>query len=139
MYINQSYNVFDLLNNEADINLYPLAQDRQKGIINTAPFAGFILATGLIPDATYNYRPVPELIRKKVGKMQAACTQLGVKLTEAALSFCLSNNKVHSTIIGTSTPDHIQQWVNSLHHPLPQETLQTIRDAADNPNDWSGS
>ncbi len=125
----QTYNVYDLLNGEAADQLFPTAKSKGKGIINTAPFAGFILTTGPVPEATYNYRPVPERIRERVVNMQARCAEKGVKLADAALSFCLENSLVDSTVLASSNPARVRGWIDALENPVPHETVQDILEA----------
>ncbi|MEM6629418.1 MAG: aldo/keto reductase [Bacteroidota bacterium] len=127
----QTYNVYNLLDRRAEIELYPTAMEKGKVIINTAPFAGFILATGPGPNASYIYEPVPEEIERRVINMQAKCDKLDVKLTDVAMSFCFDNPVVHSTVLSTHKPSHIKNWLDMMQNPVPRETVQAVLKAGE--------
>lgn len=53
----------------------------------------------------------------------------GWSATEIALAFVLANPHVHSAVIGTTSPDHLQANVATLGRSLPSELMERIRQA----------
>jgi D-threo-aldose 1-dehydrogenase len=110
---------YTLLEQEALESFLPLCEKRNVGIILGGPFNSGILATGLVPDARYNYAPAPPDILARVARIEAVCIAHGVKLIEAALQFVLGHPAVKTVIPGANSPDQVKANMRLLNARIP--------------------
>ena len=113
-----THNRYTLLDQTAD-PLLQIAHDRGLGVLNAAPYGSGILAKG--PDAypRYHYQEAPPAMIEQTTKLDAVCQRHGVSLRVAALHFSLRDPRIHSTIIGMTRPERVQQAVDDALTPVP--------------------
>lgn len=114
----QAYHSCTLLNQDLMQSVCPGARKKNLSILNNAPFAGFILATGPVPGARYNYRPAERPVTEAARRVEEVCTRKGVSLEMAALAFSLKNPEIDVTVVGASTPEKLRRRVEALQAPL---------------------
>jgi D-threo-aldose 1-dehydrogenase len=106
-----------------DRSAEPLLQDASEaglGVVNAAVYGGGILAKGPENVSTYAYREAsPELI-DRIGRMRRLCAEAGVSLQAAALQFSLREPRIHSTVVGFSRPDRVDECVALAETPIPE-------------------
>jgi D-threo-aldose 1-dehydrogenase len=115
-----THNRYTLLNRTA-VPLLDVAHARGLGVANAAPYGSGMLAKG--PDAypRYAYHTAsPELI-EKTRRLAALCKQYGVPLAAVALQFSTRDPRITSTIIGMTKPERIQQTIDLLNTPVPDD------------------
>jgi D-threo-aldose 1-dehydrogenase len=105
----QPFHTYTLLNQEAQEQLIPAARAKQLAVLNNAPYAGYILLTGPITGAMYNYAPANEAVIAATRRIEAVCARKGVTLAQAALGFSLSSSLVDVTVIGASSPMKLRE------------------------------
>ncbi len=105
----QPFHTYTLLNQDAAQTLIPAARAKQMGILNNAPYAGYILLTGPVPGAFYNYAPANEEVMAATRRIEAVCARKGVTLAQAALGFSLASPHVDVTVIGASSPQKLKE------------------------------
>jgi D-threo-aldose 1-dehydrogenase len=113
-----SHNRFTLINRNG-APLLDLATRMGLGVANAAPYGSGILAKGPDAYARYAYQDAPATVVERVRKIQAICERHGVPMAAAALQFSLRDPRVHSTIIGMTRPERIEQTVALAQHPIP--------------------
>lgn len=91
---------YTLLEQEALESFLPLCVARDIGVIIGGPYNSGVLATGPKPGAYYNYKPAPQSILTRVGKIEQICKAHGVRLVDAAFQFPLRHPAVLSVIPG---------------------------------------
>jgi D-threo-aldose 1-dehydrogenase len=126
----QSFHSYTLLNRESAKEVYPQARAHNLSVLNNAPYAGYILLTGPIEGAKYNYQPASPDVVEAVRRIQAVCERKGVDLATAALAFSLLDPMVDATVIGASTPAKLLERVAAFNAPLTQEDFKEMMDAA---------
>jgi D-threo-aldose 1-dehydrogenase len=82
-------------------------------------FNSGVLATGAVPGARYNYRPVPPEVQAKVERIEAVCRAHATPLARAALHFPLGHPAVSSLVLGAVTPDEVRRNVAALAQTVP--------------------
>ena len=115
-----THNRYTLLNRSA-APLIDIAARRGLGIANAAPYGSGILAKG--PDAYSRYAyqdAAPEMV-EQVRHIAAICDRYGVPLAAAALQFSLRDHRIHSTIVGMSRPERLEETVALARHPIPDD------------------
>jgi D-threo-aldose 1-dehydrogenase len=112
------------------------------GVANAAPYASGILAKGPDAYARYVYRDAPAQIVARVRQIQTLCERHGVPLAAAALQFSLRDPRVHSTIVGMSRPERVQETIDLALHPIPEQLwadLAAVEFDTEEPQEaWSG-
>lgn len=100
---------YTLLEQESLNTFLPICERDGIGIILGGPYNSGILATGPIDGASYNYKPAPQAILERVGKIEAVCQAHGVPLVNAALHFPLCHPSVVSVIPGGQNVDEVRR------------------------------
>ncbi len=121
-------NRYTLLDHEVIDTFFPRCRREGVAIVDGAPLNAGILALGTaIPNPTYDYRPAPEAILKRVAGLEAVCARYNVPLVRAALAFPLGNDLVASIIPGFSVPSDLETNLNHYRHPIPPELWQDLK------------
>lgn len=76
------------------------AAARGVGVVIGGPYNSGILATGPRAGAMFNYAPAPEAVLARAARLQAICTEHGVRLVDAAFRFPLLHTATVSVIPG---------------------------------------
>ena len=105
----QPFHTYTLLNQDALQALIPSARAKHLSILNNAPYAGYILLTGPVPGAQYNYAPAGQDVMDATRRIEALCAHKGVMLAQAALGFSLVSPLVDVTVIGASSPQKLKE------------------------------
>jgi D-threo-aldose 1-dehydrogenase len=129
----QPFHTYTLLNQTAKTELFPKARAANLSILNNAPYAGYILATGSVPGARYNYGPASPEVIDAVKRMEVLCAQKGVSLPTAAVAFSLQESDVDVTVIASGKPRHVIGWVQDLAASLTHADLAELVQAAGGP------
>lgn len=126
----QMYHTYTLLNTEATKSVIPKARAKNLTILNNAPYAGWILQTGPIPDAMYNYFPATPEVIEAAKRLEEVCARKGVSLPEAAVAFSFKSPLVDVTVIGASTPEKVRERVNVFASKLTDKDFAEMLAAA---------
>jgi D-threo-aldose 1-dehydrogenase len=126
----QIFHTYTLLNQSAAETLFPSALAHGVSILNSAPYAGYILATGSVPGARYNYAPARENVIEATQRLEAVLSEKGVNLPTAAMAFSLRNPDISVTVPASGKPKRVAQWVAALNTPLTDDDWEEILTAA---------
>jgi D-threo-aldose 1-dehydrogenase len=129
----QFYHSFTLLNQDARSDLIPRARAKSLSILNSAPQAGFILATSTVPGATYNYRPASQAVVEAVQRLERICAVKEVSLATAALAFSLLDDEIDVTVVGARSPERVRDCVRAFGAPLTKADFAEMVAAAGGP------
>ncbi len=115
-----THNRYTLLNRSAD-PLLTVAHERGMAVLNAAPYGSGILAKG--PDAypRYCYQEASGEMVERARQMAAICKRHGVPLAAVALQFSTNDPRITNTIVGMSRPERIEQTLEYLATPIPQD------------------
>jgi D-threo-aldose 1-dehydrogenase len=113
-----SHNRFTLIN-RSGAPLLDLATRMGLGVANAAPYGSGILAKGPDEYARYAYQDASKELVDRVRQIVAICERHGVPLAAAALQFSMRDPRVHTTIVGMTRPERLQQTVDLALHPIP--------------------
>lgn len=120
-----THNRYTLLDQSAD-PLLTVAHERGLGVLNAAPYGSGMLAKG--PDAypRYQYQQAPPHMIEQAKRLEAICRRHGVSLRVAALHFSLRDPRIHSTIVGMTHPERVQQAVEDALTPVPDALWEEL-------------
>jgi D-threo-aldose 1-dehydrogenase len=110
---------YSLLEQPALDRFFPLAQEKDIGVMLGGVFNSGILATGAVAGARYNYKEAPPAIMERVRRIEAVCRAHNVALADAALRFTLGHPAVASVVLGAETPVQVRENLASLERSIP--------------------
>lgn len=116
------------LDSSAGAELLPLCKSRQIGVLVAAPFDSGILATGAIPQATYNYQQATPEILGRVKSIETLCAEFGVPLQAVALQYALQNDAVTSVVTGMRSKTEVTQNLAFMRTPIPADFWARLND-----------
>ena len=125
-----SHNRYTLLNRSAD-PLFARAAALGLGVANAAPYGSGILAKGPAAYPRYAYRDAPDDMVERARRLEEVCRRHGVPLAAAALQFSVRDSRVHSTIVGMSKPERLQQTLDLASVPIPDALWPELDRAAE--------
>ena len=120
-----THNRCTLLDQSADA-LLTAATRRDMGISNAAPFGAGVLTGDPRFAGTYAYAPISAERAAALGRLVDICADLDVPLGAAALQFSLRDSRVHSTVVGVSSADRLEQAVAWATTPISDDDWSSI-------------
>jgi aryl-alcohol dehydrogenase-like predicted oxidoreductase len=129
----QFFHSYTLLNQEATEKVIPKAKAKNLSVLNNAPQAGFILATGPVPDACYNYRPASREVMAAATRIQEICNRKGVPMGTAALAYSLQCPDIDVTVVAAESPARILECLAAYRTGLAADDFEEMISAAGGP------
>ena len=88
------------------------------GIVNAAVFASGILADGDVSQRVAYKAPNEEMVIK-VKNIKEVCKKYDVPIGAVALQFSLRDPRIHSTVVGVSSPAQVEENIrlSQMHIP----------------------
>lgn len=122
-----THNRFNLLHRVAE-PLLDEASGRGMAVLNAAPFGSGILAS--FDSNRFAYRPAPRDVMERVEKIRDICRKYGVSTKAAALQFSLNDPRITSTIVGPTSPEHIDDYGKLIAEKVPPELFSEVEEYA---------
>jgi L-galactose dehydrogenase len=117
-----SYCRYNLMVQDMDKILIPVAKRKSIGLINASPLHMGVLSPSEIP----TWHPAPPEIRAAGHRANEICKSHGLRLTEVALRFCLAHPYVSSTLVGMSTVKQLEENLRALDPSEDASVIQEI-------------
>jgi len=130
-----THNRYTLLDRSA-AGLIDAAVARGMGVVNAAPYGGGMLAKGPAERPLYAYGGGRSSMADVAARMQEACARHGVPLAAAALLFSTRDPRIHSTVVGVSSPERLDQTQALLAHDVPAELWERLEELAPEAEHW---
>ena len=102
-------------------DFFPLAVQKNIGVILAGVYNSGILAKGINPNSTYDYGKIPKHIEEKYLKIDKICKEYNVPVAAAALQFCNANQAVSTMILGMDRPSQIQENIDFFNFKIDKE------------------
>jgi D-threo-aldose 1-dehydrogenase len=128
-----THNRFTLVDRSAE-ELFDASTARNLGIANAAAYGGGVLTGDPRFHGSYGYRAIRPEVQRAVDSMSALCTEAGVSLAAAALQFSLRDPRIHSTIIGATSLDRINDTVRETSETIPADLWAALDAVAPSPS-----
>lgn len=113
-------NRYTLLNHTALDDLLPACAERGVSVLAAAVFnSGILAAPRPAADATYEYRPAPPDLLRRVHRVADVCEAHGVTLPQAALAFPLLHPVVAGVVCGMRSAAEVRGNVASFRADIP--------------------
>ena len=122
-----SHNKYTLLDRSAEPLMDACAR---KGVafLNAAPYGGGLLARGPGATARYAYAEANEKLLKRATELEALCTRHEIPLAAAALQFSMRDNRVVSTVLGTSSRTRLEETIALAERPISAMFWQAVEE-----------
>jgi len=115
---------YDLVEDEMDDVLTPLARERGIGLINASPLHQRLLTEKGPPE----WHRSPKEVLEVGPKIAALCREYGVNVADVAMRFALDHPYVAMTVVGMSKLRHVEQNVKVLDLKNDPELLAKIEE-----------
>jgi D-threo-aldose 1-dehydrogenase len=112
-----SHNKYTLLDRSAE-PLMDACVHKGVAFLNAAPYGGGLLARGPGATTKYAYAEADEGLLKRATELEALCTRHGIPLAAAALQFSMRDDRVASTVLGTSSRTRLEQTIALAEQPI---------------------
>jgi len=113
----------NLLMDDMDAELTPVATRLAVGLINASPLHMGLLSGGTVPP----WHPAPAAIKQAAARAVELCRAHGLKPAAVALGYCLARPFVASTLVGCRGIAEVDDALYALKNPPPTELLQELR------------
>ena len=114
----------DLIDASAVDDLVPAATSRGVSVLAASPLHMGLLAPGGGPP----WHPALEGARTRAGALGAAAAELGVSLTDAALSYSLGLPRLVSTVVGVASLAELRHNVAAWRRPVDRAEIERLLD-----------
>lgn len=112
-----SHNKYTLLDRSAE-PLMDACVHKGVAFLNAAPYGGGLLARGPGATTKYAYAEADEGLLKRATELEALCTRHGIPLAAASLQFSMRDDRVASTVLGTSSRTRLEQTIVLAERPI---------------------
>lgn len=117
-----SYCRYNLLNDDMNSVLMPVADKYGIGVINASPLYMGALTNHGAPE----WHPASKEVRVAAQEAAKFCRDRGSDLAEVALQFCFRSNRVASTLVGMSTTEQVRKNLHALLTPVDEEMMDQV-------------
>lgn len=111
------------LNDTALSTLLPWLRERNIGIISASPLSMGLLTGRGAPE----WHPAPQDIRAACSLAATYCHTRGVAIEQLALQFAVANPGIHTTLVGSASPENLRKNVEWVEAPLDEELLNEVQ------------
>lgn len=122
---------FTLLDQSALDDLLPAALERGVAVVAAGVYNSGLLSRDRVPsDARYDYEAAPAALVDRANRIAAVCEEHGVTLPVVALQFPLRHPAVVSVVVGCRSRSHVEDSVDRLEAPVPDELWDALASQA---------
>jgi D-threo-aldose 1-dehydrogenase len=113
---------YTLLDTSAAEELIPLCAKRGVAVTAAGVFNSGLLSGG----TTFDYRAAPDQLVARTQALAAICAHFAVPLAAAAIQFALRHPAISTILVGARSAAEIEQDIELLAHPIPDELWQEL-------------
>jgi L-galactose dehydrogenase len=113
---------YNLLANEINDELVPLAKEKGFGLMNAGPLLQRILSDAPLP----TWHRSPQAVKALQPVLLELCKSYGVALSDVAIRYALDHPDIHTTIVGISNMDHVTSNLRAVDLQMPEGLLAKI-------------
>ncbi len=117
-----TYNHYTLQNDMA-LELLPICEQKNVGIINAAPFSARLLSDAPLPPW---HKATPE-VRETAKAAAEHCRSRGTDIAKLALQYSIAHPGFSSCVTGSANPERVSQWLQWIEEPLNSELVEEVK------------
>ncbi len=110
------------LNDHSLLELLPILEEKQVGLINASPLSMGLLNAREVPA----WHPASEDIRNICKQAAEYCIQRGEDLSKLAIQYSVQNKKIPTTLVSTANPENIKKNIQWANEPINEELLKEV-------------
>ena len=118
-----SYCHYNLLADDLESVLAPLAESQGIGLINASPLHMGLLTERGGPD----WHPAPSEMREAAGRAAEFCRHRGFDISDLALRFCFDYPGVATTLVGMATREQVRSSLRAFEAPADPQMVRKVR------------
>lgn len=111
------------LNDTSLLELLPLLEQKQVGLISASPLSMGLLGNRPLAD----WHPAGADIRAACSKAAEHCAAKGEDIAKLAVQFATANERIPTTLVSTANPDNIRKNIEWTDEPLNEELLREVQ------------
>ncbi len=112
----------NLLMNDMDRELVPVAERLGIGLMNASPLHMGLLGGGAVPE----WHPAPQAVREAAEQVVALCREYGVAPATLGMHTCLQHEVVASTFIGFMSVAQVEDALRALEFVPPAGLMESV-------------
>jgi D-threo-aldose 1-dehydrogenase len=121
---------FTLLDDEALVELLPLASERGVGVVAAAVYnSGLLARPRPDPGARYDYQTASSDLIARANRIADVCERHGVTLPDAAIAYVLRHPAVVSVVLGARGAGQVRANAERAATPVPDAVWRELADA----------
>lgn len=110
------------LNDQSLLDILPLLEEKEVGLINASPLSMGLLSTRGVPD----WHPASEEIKQVCQQALAHCENKGENLSKLAIQYAVSHERIPTTLVSTASMKNIQNNIKWINEPINEELLEEV-------------
>jgi aryl-alcohol dehydrogenase-like predicted oxidoreductase len=118
-----SYNHYTL-NDSTLTGILPFFESKRVGVLNAAPVSQGLLTN----QGPALWHPAPGRIKQVCADAAAFCRQQGSDIAKVAIQFALTDRRIATTLVGTSSAAIIMKNVGWMEQPIDQQLLAKVKE-----------
>ncbi|MGG4046715.1 aldo/keto reductase [Paenibacillus favisporus] len=110
------------LNDTSLLDLLPLLEERNTGLVNASPISMGLLSTRGTPA----WHPADPEIKEACLKAAQFCADQGEDIAKLAVQFSTSNERIPTTLVSTANPENIRRNASWVEEPVDERLLSEV-------------
>jgi len=111
------------LNDDALVDYFDYFESKNIGIINASPYSMGLLTERGVPE----WHPAPPPLIRLSRKAVEYCKSKGTSIEQLAVSFCVQNPRIATTLFSTTNPENVLKTIQYAETPLDTDLLAEIQ------------
>lgn len=118
-----SYNHYTL-NDSTLIDILPFFESKNVGVVNAAPVSQGLLTN----QGPAVWHPAPDTVKQVCADAAAFCREQGTDIAKVAIQFALTDKRIATTLVGTSSAAIIVKNVGWIEQPIDRQLLAKVKE-----------
>ena len=111
------------LNDDALVDYFDYFESKNIGIINASPYSMGLLTERGVPE----WHPAPPPLIRLSRKAVEYCKSKGTSIEQLAVSFCVQNPRIATTLFSTTNPENVLKTIQYAETPLDTDLLADVQ------------
>ena len=111
------------LNDDALVDYFDYFESKKVGVINASPYSMGLLTERGVPD----WHPAPAPLIRLSRKAVEYCKSKGSSIEQLAVSFCVQNPRIATTLFSTTNPENVLKTIQYAETPLDKVVLGEVQ------------
>lgn len=111
------------LNDTSLIEILPLIESLEVGLVNASPLSMGLLSTRGTPE----WHPASQTLKDRCKEAADFCAANGTDIAKLAVQFSVSNERIPTTLVSTANPVNIVKNASWVDEPIDAELLKAVQ------------